>query len=143
MFVLPAQLFVCLLSPHGALLEREVVHRRFFVLLRCTPLFLRLLPLFSALFAIGGERNNYFAHVLRSAYCRIHSMMSSLRINVCAISVIPSDIIMALEIFWPPSLVNSLPFSNCLISQARGSAGSYGPIILTAFSSRSISLIVL
>ena len=80
----------------------------------------------------------YFAHVLRSADCRLHSFMSSLKINVCARRVIPFDIIMASEIVWPPTLENSLPVSNSSIVQDRGSAGSYDPIILTSFSLRSI-----
>ena len=136
-FAFPAQLFVCLRSNHGAILERSVVHRRCFALLWCTRLFLRLLPLFFALGALG-EKNIYFAHVLRSADCRLHSLMSSLKIPVCDIRLIPFDTIIAPEIFWTPSLSNYLPFSNCSISRSRGSAGSYVPIILTAFSSRLI-----
>ena len=57
--------------------------------------------------------------------------------------MITFDIIMASEIVWPPDLANYLPFSNCLISRAMGSAGSYDPIILTELSSRSISSIAL
>ena len=83
----------------------------------------------------------YFAHVLRSVDCRLQSLMSSLKSLVCASRVIPFDIIIASDIVWPPALANSLPFSNCWISRASGSAGSYGPIILTEFSSRSISSI--
>ena len=85
-----------------------------------------------------AKEKNYFAHVLRSADCCLHSRMSSLKNPVCAKRAISLDIIMALEIFWPPAIANSIPFSNCSISQARGSTGSYGPIILTVFSSRSI-----
>ena len=87
------------------------------------------------------KNNLYFAHVLRSADCCLHSLVSSLKIPVFASRVIYFDIIIASEIFWPPALANSLPFSNYSISQARGLAGSYGPIILTEFSSRSILLI--
>ena len=83
----------------------------------------------------------YFAHVLRSEDCRLYSLMSTLKIPVCARKVIPFDIIRASDIFWPPALANSLPFYKCPISRARGSAESYGLIILTVFSSRSILLI--
>ena len=83
----------------------------------------------------------YLFHVLRSVNCCLHYQMLLLKIPVCAKRVIPFDIIMALDIVWPPYLANYLPFSNCSIIQSRGPAGSYGPIILTAFSSRFISLI--
>ena len=85
----------------------------------------------------------YFSHVLRLVDCRLHSLMSSLKITVCTSRVIPFDIIIASEIVWPPDPANSLPFSNCFISWYRGSAGSYGPIIFNAFSPRSISSIAL
>ena len=117
------------------------MHHIYFALLRCTHLFLRLLLLFSVLGALDGKIFFYFAHVLRSADCRLHSLMSSLKNPVYDSRVIPFDIIIASEIVWPPDLVNSLPFSNCSISRSRGSAGLYGPIILTAFSPRSILLI--
>ena len=64
-------------------------------------------------------------------------MKSSLKIHVCARRVIPFAII----IFWTPALANSLPFTKFLIGRDRGSEALYGPIILTAFSSSSISLI--
>ena len=51
-FAFPAQIFECLLSPYGDLLEGEAVHRRYFALSQCTPFFLRLLPLFYALCVI-------------------------------------------------------------------------------------------
>ena len=127
-FTLPAQLFVCLLSPHGALLERVVVHCRCFQLLQCTPRFLRLLPLFSSLGELSGKK-----FVFPPADIRLHSLMSSLKIPVCSRRLIPFDIIMALEIVWTTALANYLPFSKFSISQARVSTGSYGPIILTAF----------
>ena len=82
------------------------------------------------------KNNLYFAHVLRSGDFRLHSLMSSLKIPVCAIMAIPFDIIIASDIFWPPDIENSLPFSNCLIIWSRVSAGLYGPIILTEFSFR-------
>ena len=71
----------------------------------------------------------------------LNSLMSSLKISGCARRVINFYIIIAPDIVWPLALANSLFFSNCLVSQARGSAGSYGPIILTAFSLRLISSI--
>ena len=37
-------------------MERAVAHRRYFALLRCTPLFLLLLPLFFILDALGGKQ---------------------------------------------------------------------------------------
>ena len=83
----------------------------------------------------------YPAHVLRSADFRLHYLMSSLKIPVCASRTINFDIIISSEIVWPTTPKSSLPFSNCSISRARGSAGLYGPIILAAFSSRSISSI--
>ena len=89
------------------------------------------------------KNNLYLAHILRSVDCRIHSLISSLKITICGSRVIPFDIITVSEIFWPPALANYPPFSNCLISRARGSAGLYGPIIFTAFSSGSISSIAL
>ena len=64
-----------------------------------------------------------------------------IKIPVCASRVVPFDIIIALEIVWPPDLANYIPFSNCLISWDRCSVGLYCPIILTASSSRSILLI--
>ena len=70
--------------------------------------------------------------------CRLRSHMSSLKIPICAKRRIILDIIMASELFWPLTLANYLPFSNCASSQERGSAGSYGLIILTAFFLRSI-----
>ena len=39
-FAFPARFFECIISPHGALLEGEVVHHIFFSLSQCTPLFL-------------------------------------------------------------------------------------------------------
>ena len=84
------------------------------------------------------EKHLYFAHVLRSAGFCLHSLMSSLKISVCARRVIPFDIIMASEIVWIPAPVNSLPFYNCSIIRTMSSAGLYGPIILTTFSSRLI-----
>ena len=89
------------------------------------------------------KNNLYFAHVLRSADYHLHFLMSSLKIPVCARRVLVFDIIMESEIVWPPSLANDIPFSNCYISWDRRSAGLYRPIILTAFSSRSISSIAL
>ena len=44
---------------------------------------------------------------------------------------IPFEIVMATETVWTPALADSLPFSNCSISQETVSAVSYGPIILT------------
>ena len=82
-----------------------------------------------------------FPHVLRSADFRLHSLTSSLKIPVCTSRVIPFDIIIASEIVCPPDLANYLPFSNYFIIWDRGLAGSYGPIILTALSTRSTSLI--
>ena len=87
------------------------------------------------------KNNLYFTHVLRSADCRLHFLMSSLKIPVYARRVILFDIIMVSEIVWTPAPANYLPFSNCSISWARGSEWLYGPIILTVFSLRSISLI--
>ena len=142
-FALPAQFFDCLLSPHVALIEREVVHRRCFSLLRCTPILLQLLPLFSALYALGERIILFFSHVLWSVDCPLRSRMWSLKISVCARKVITFDIIMASDIVWPPALANSLQFFNCSIIHVRGSTGSYVPIIFTAFSSRSILLIAL
>ena len=142
-FTFPVRFFVCLWSPNDDLLERAVVHRGYFELLRCTRLFLRLLPLFFDIYALDEKKNNIFFHVLRSAdYC-LHSRMTSLKITVCASRVIPFDIIIALDIVWTSDPENSLPFYNCSISRARGSVRLYGPIILTAFSLRSISSIVL
>ena len=87
------------------------------------------------------ENNLYFAQVFRLADFCLHSLMSSLKVPVCVSRVIPFDIIVALEIFWIFALANSLPFYNSLVSRAMVSAGFYGHIILTAYSSRSISLI--
>ena len=56
------------------------------------------------------KSNLYIAHVLRLADCRLYSLISSFKITVCARRVIPFDIIMASEIFWPPDLANYLPF---------------------------------
>ena len=53
--------------------------------------------------------------------------MSSLKIPVSAIRVIPFDIIIASEIVWYPDLVNYLPLSNCLISRAREFSGVVWP----------------
>ena len=84
------------------------------------------------------KTNFYFCHVLRSADCCLRSHMPSLKIPVCAKRVITLYIIMESEIFWPPALANSLPFSKCSISPERGSVGSYGLIILIAFYLRLI-----
>ena len=97
----------------------------------------------SFLVSVCSVKKKHFAHVLRSADCRLHSLMSSLKIPVCDSSVIPFDIIIASEIFCPPDLANYLPFSNCSISRDMGSAGSYDPIILTEFYLRSSSSIAL
>ena len=81
------------------------------------------------------------AHVLRLVVFRLHSWMYLLKVAVCDKLVITVDTITELSIIWPPTHENSLPFSNFLIKRARGSVGSYGPIIFTAFSLRSISSI--
>ena len=56
-FAFPARLFVCIQLPNGDLMDRVVVHRICFALSRCPPLFLRLLPLFFVLGALGGGEN--------------------------------------------------------------------------------------
>ena len=82
----------------------------------------------SFLLLVGlAEKKLYFAHVLRLADCRLQSLMSSLKIPVCASRVIPFDIIIASEIVWPPDLAISLPFSNCSISRAREFSGVVWP----------------
>ena len=50
----------------------------------------------------------YIAHVLRSADCRLQSLMESLKIPVCSSRGITFDIIIASEIVWPPALAGSL-----------------------------------
>ena len=118
------------------------MYRRSFALLQCTRLFLRLLPLFFALGALGGKEFIFRPRLeVGGLYSPIYDVL--IRITVCASRVIPFEIIIASEIVWPPAIANYLPFSNHLISQARGSAGSYGPIILTVFSLRSIFPIAL
>ena len=59
---------------------------------------------------LSVEKSLYFAHVLRSADCCLHSLMSSFKILVCASRVINFDIIIAPEIVWTPDTENSLPF---------------------------------
>ena len=63
----------------------------------------------------------YFVHVLRLADCCINSLMSSLKIPVCASRVIPFDIILASVIVYTPDLASSLHFYKCSNSRARGS----------------------
>ena len=58
------------------------------------------------------EEKMHFAHVLRSEDCRLHSLMLLLKDSVCDRMVIPLEIVMALDIVWPPDLANSLPFYN-------------------------------
>ena len=141
LFAFPARLVVCHRSTHGALMERAVVHRRSFALLWFTRFFLRLLPLFYDLCMLGGKYIYIFAHVLRSADCCLHYLMSSLKITVCASRLIPFEIIIVLDLVWPPALEKSLPFCNWSISWARVLAGLCYPIIFTVFSSRFISSI--
>ena len=52
---LPARSFGCLLLPHSALMEGEVVHRIYFAMSQCIPIFLQLLPLFSDLGELGEK----------------------------------------------------------------------------------------
>ena len=77
------------------------------------------------LFTVGSVKNVLnVAHVLRLVVCRLHSLISSLKVEVYVKRVIPLENIIASEIVWPPARTNSLPFSNYSISHARGSAGS-------------------
>ena len=94
---------------------------------RCTPLYLQWLPLFFVISVLC-------ARVLSSVDYWCQSQMSSLSIHFCAKMVIPFNTIIASEIFCPPSLEKPLPYLSWSIRWARGSAGSYGPIILTAVS---------
>ena len=102
LFALFAIFFECILSDHGALLEGEVVH------CGCFALSAVVAALFCSQCA-RWENNLYIYHVLRSANCCLHSLVLSFKIPVCPRRVIPFDIIMALDIFWPPALANSLP----------------------------------
>ena len=142
-FAFPARLFVCLRSPHGALLEMAVVHRIFFALLWCSPPFPAVVNALFCSWCAWWKNNLYFTHILRSADCCLHSLMSSLKITVCARRVIPFKIVIVSDIVWPTALANSLPFSNCSISWHRGSERLYGSIVLTDFSLRYIPLIAL
>ena len=73
------------------------------------------------------------AHVLRLVVCRLQYWMSSLKVAICAKSVIPLDTVIVLAIVCPPARANYKPFYNFLIKRYMGSVGSYGPIIFTAF----------
>ena len=50
------QFFGFLISSNGSLMEWEVVHCRCFAPSQCTPIFLRLLPLFSALGVLSEKK---------------------------------------------------------------------------------------
>ena len=77
-------------------------------------------------------------HVLRSVDFRLHYWIPSFNLAVCAKSVITFDTIIALEMVWPHAGVIFCRFFSLSINHPRGSVGSYGPIILIAFSSRFI-----
>ena len=70
-----------------------------------------------------------------------HSLISSLNVAVFANRVIPFDTIVTMVIVCPPGLENSRPLLIWSMRQERGSEGSYGQIIMTTFSLRSIFLI--
>ena len=85
--------------------------------------------------ACGGYRSTLFtvvlvknvlnvAHVLRLVVCHLHYIISSLNVDVCSKRVIPLGTIITLAIVCPPACTNYLPFSNSLISRARGYVGS-------------------
>ena len=67
-FVFPARLFLFLQLPHDDLMQRVVVHRRCFALSWCTPLFLRLFLLFSALGALSGKTIFYLSCLVVSGF---------------------------------------------------------------------------
>ena len=111
------------------------MHRKCFALLQCIRIFLQLLPLFLILVCLVEKKFIFHPHL------EVGGLLSPLsdviiKIPVYASRVIPFEIIIASDIVWPYALANSLLFSNFLISQSSGSAGSYGPIILTVFFSR-------
>ena len=54
------------------------------------------------------KKNEFRPHVRLTDFS-LHSIMSSLKISVCAIRVITIDTIITLDIVWPPDLANSLP----------------------------------
>ena len=88
----------------------------------------------------GNKRSSYFDYFKSGAFIprqsaqhfKIHSHFGRLLSPLADVVVehtrlcqkrIPLDIIMASAIVWPPDRANSLPFSNCSISWARGSVG--------------------
>ena len=86
-------------------------------------------------FVCDGDRSPFFtmgsaenvlnvAHVLRFVIVFLYYLISLLTVAVCYKRVIPLDTIIASAIFCPLAHTNYLPFSNCLIRQDRGSAGS-------------------
>ena len=87
------------------------------------------------------ENNLYFLHLLRSEDCHLHFLMLSFKIPVYSRKVIPFDIIIALEIFCPPSLATPPPFLTVWFVGLGVQRSCMVLIILNAFSLRLISSI--
>ena len=78
------------------------------------------------------------AHILSLADCCRQSLISLLKVDVCAKRVIHFDTTIALAIVCPPALENSCLFSSCLMMRARISMWLYGLTIFTVFPLRFI-----
>ena len=72
-------------------------------------------------------------HILMSVACWRYSMMSLLKVAVCARRSIPFDTIMVLAIILPTAIANYHQFSSWLMMRARCYMGSYAPIFFTKF----------
>ena len=113
------------------------VHHRCSITLRYDPFYLQWLPLFFDLCDLW-KKVLKFDHVLSLVGFWRPSLISSLNVAVLANRVIPFHTITAMVIVCLPDLENYRPFLSWPMRQERGYAGSYGPIILTTFSLRSI-----